>query len=66
MKKEFPDNEEIAQFVESADVLLSAVMSLRGEGIDDDEYYRRAVELKESIEALMHSPARHPGISGIQ
>lgn len=64
--KQFPDDEEVATFVAVAAPQLAQAMGLRGEGISDDAYYRRAAALREEIKATMAQPAHHQGIRSIQ
>jgi transposase len=64
--KEFPDEKEVATFVAVVAPQLALAMGLRGEGISDDEFYRRAAVLREEIKAAMAQPAHHQGIRSIQ
>lgn len=64
--KEFPDDKEVATFVAVVAPQLALAMGLRGERISDDEFYRRAVGLREEIKATMGQPAHHEGIRCIQ
>lgn len=66
LEKEFPDNEEIKTFIQTAAPLLAEAMNLRSLPINDDEFYRRAAKTKEDIIKIMNSEANHPGIQHIQ
>lgn len=64
--KEFPEANEVAQFVASLAPRLAHAMKLRTEQISAGTFRQRALELKIEIKALVHSPAQHPGIQKIQ
>jgi len=66
LEKEFPDEEEISTFVAVASPQLSLAMRLRTQPISDDEFYRRAAELRDEIKAAMGKPAHHQAIRRIQ
>lgn len=66
LEKEFPDNEEIKTFVQTAAPLLAEAMNLRSLPISDDEFYRRAAKTKEEITKIMNSEANHFGIQKFQ
>jgi len=63
---EFPEMNEVAQFVASFAPLLANAMKLRAEQLTAPAFRQRALELKIEIKALVHSPAQHPGIQKIQ
>lgn len=64
--KEFPNNTEIKDFVDTVVPLLSKAMGLRSQNITADEYYRQAQQLKANIVREMNKPAAHAGIQNIQ
>jgi len=66
LEKEFPGEAEISSFVAVVAPQLSLAMGLRGQPIPDDEFYRRAVVLREEIKSMMAQPAKHQGIRRIQ
>lgn len=66
LEKEFSDNEEVKRFVEVFSSLLSAAIHLRNLPITDEEYYKRAKELKRQILDVVRREARHSGIRYIQ
>jgi len=66
LEKEFPDEEEISTFVAVAAPQLSLAMRLRTQPISDDEFCRRAAELRDEIMTTMGKPAHHQGIRRIQ
>ena len=66
MEKEFPDNEEIKTFVQTAAPLLAEAMNLRSLPISNNEFYQRSTKTKEEIIKTMNSEANHFGIQKIQ
>lgn len=66
LEKEFPGEAEISSFVSVVAPQLSLAMKLRGQPISDDEFYRRAADLRDEIKAAMGSPANHLAIRRIQ
>ncbi len=66
LQKEFPDDLEIRRFVAVVAPLLALAMGLRGQPIDDKEFYTRAAGLRTEIKAAMKKPAKHAGIRHIQ
>lgn len=66
LARDAPDDREVAAFTGTLIPLLAQAMHLRSQGISDEEYYRRAGELKEKIMAVCRSPAHHLGIRATQ
>jgi hypothetical protein len=66
LEKEFPEKEEIRNFVSKTAALLSEAMNLRGLSILGKEYHLRAKRIKKAIIKIMNSPAEHAGIQNIQ
>lgn len=64
--KEFPDQQEVQDFVTTTVPLLARAMQLRALHIPDDVFHERASQLKSDIQNVMHSPAKHAGIQKIQ
>jgi len=64
--KEFMEDKEVQNFVDSFAPLLSEAMHLRGMKITDKQYYKRARKIKNKILELINAPARHFGIKEIQ
>ena len=64
--KEFPDEEEVQLFVEEFAPLIIEAIQLRTKDIDDNEYYNKAKKLKEDIQNVVNSNAKHLGIQRIQ
>ncbi|MDZ7310841.1 MAG: transposase, partial [candidate division KSB1 bacterium] len=64
--KEFPDHQEVQDFVGTTAPLLAQAMQLRTLPISDKVFYERADQLKMDIQQVMHSAARHAGIQKIQ
>lgn len=64
--KEFPDHQEVQDFVGTTAPLLAQAMQLRTLPISDKVFYERADQLKMDIQQVMHSEARHAGIQKIQ
>ena len=66
LEKEFPDSNEVAGFVSCLAPLLANAMRLRAQPVSDRSFYRQARKLKQQIQKLARSPARHAGIQKIQ
>ncbi len=64
--KEFPDNEEVACFIQTTLPLLSDAMNIRSLPIDDKEFYIRARKTKKDIMKSMNKKAKHAAIQYIQ
>ena len=64
--KEFPDCQEVQDFVNTTAPLLAQAIQLRTLPISDEVFYSRADLLKIEIQQVMHSEARHAGIQKIQ
>jgi transposase len=64
--KEFPDPQEVQDFVNTAAPLLAQAIKLRARPISDAVFYTQADQLKSDIQQVMHSPAQHAGIQKIQ
>jgi len=66
LEDEFPDNEEIRQFVASLAPLLASAMSLRRLPLSRRQFRRQARQIKRAILKVINTKAQHPGIQGIQ
>ena len=66
MEKEFPDNTEVAGFVEELAPLLSSAMSLRSLSLNKRQFKSQAANLKKKIIDVANREARHPAIQKIQ
>jgi transposase len=66
LEKEFSDQSEVGTFVAVVAPLLSLAMGLRGQPIEDDEFYTKAARVRADIKAAMSQPAKHAGIRRIQ
>lgn len=66
LEKEFPQNREIAYFVETVKPLLKSAINLRSLPIKDSQYYKIASKTKDTIVEVMNKEANHPGIQEIQ
>ena len=64
--KEFPEDKEVQAFVEEFASLIIKAIKLRVENIDDKEYYESARELKDKIQTVVNTSAKHFGIQRIQ
>jgi len=64
--KEFPDPQEVQDFINIAAPLLAQAIKLRTLPISDEAFYTQADQLKSDIQQVMHSPAQHAGIQKIQ
>jgi len=66
LEKEFPDSEEIKDFVSVMASLLTKAMKLRNYPVSDKAFYRKAAKVKSSITSAVEAPAVHLGIRHIQ
>jgi transposase len=66
LEKEFPQNSEIAAFVQTVKPLLKNAINLRTLPIKDRQYYELARKTKNMLVAVMTKEANHPGIQEIQ
>jgi len=66
LQKEFPDSDEVRQFVAELAPLLGAAMGLRREVRDLRAYRRRARRLMARIRSAIGHSARHPGVQSYQ
>jgi len=66
LEKEFPDNQEVAAFVQSLVPQLAAAMSLRNAHLSKRQFKWQAAQIRDLIKTMIDSPASHPGIQHIQ
>lgn len=66
LEKEFPDEEEIKNFVSTTAPLLAEAMHLHSLAIPDLQYYEQANEIKSQIVEVVHSAAQHLAIRRTQ
>jgi len=66
LQKEFPENDEINNFVQMAAPLLSEAMHLRSLPISKQEFFTRAANTKSEIIKMMNTSAQHAAIQKIQ
>ena len=66
LQKEFPDNAEIAAFVNTLVPQLSAAISLRQHPLSRRQFTQQAARIRNAIQTTINSPATHPGIQHIQ
>jgi transposase len=64
--QEFPEVNEVSQFVATFAPLLAEAMQLRARQLTAAQFGQQALELQVEIKSLVHSPAQHPGIQKIQ
>ena len=64
--KQFPNSNEIKNFVNKVVPLLSDAMGLRSLIISDEAYYNKASQLKAAIIHEMNQPADHAAIQNMQ
>jgi transposase len=64
--REFSTDSEVQAFTASLAPLLAQAMHLRAAPITDEDYYRKAREIKEEIEVVVEAEARHAGVRKIQ
>jgi transposase len=66
LEKEFPENNEIQQFVSAFAPLLARAMQLRSLKLTGQQFRLQAGQTQQEIRALAQAPAQHPGIQKIQ
>lgn len=66
LEKEFPDDNDVKTFTSVAIPLLTQAMKLRMQSIADEEFYRKAAEIKRQIIEVMNRPAKQMGIQRLQ
>lgn len=66
LAKEFSADSEVQAFTASLAPLLAQARHLRAAPITDEEYYRKAQQIKAEIEAVIEASARHAGVHKIQ
>jgi hypothetical protein len=64
--KEFPETNEVSQFVAHFAPLLAEAIKLRSLQLTPAGFSQQALELKIDIKSMVHSSAQHPGIHKIQ
>lgn len=66
LEKDFPDSQEVKTFVSVLAPLLATAMGLRGQPLQETEFYQKAAETQAQIVAAVEAHAFHPGIRHIQ
>lgn len=66
LEKEFPDNQEVAAFVQTLVPQLTVAMTLRKGSLSKRQFKRQARQTADLIKTIVNSPASHPGIQHIQ
>ena len=66
LEKKYSKNKEIKKYVGSMASLLAEAMGLRGKEISDEDYYKRAEELKSQILLCSRYPSHHLSIPKYQ
>lgn len=66
LRKDFPNDPQVASFVETALPQLAAAMSLRHLTLSKAQFQQQAATLRAAIEQTMDAPASHPGVQRIQ
>jgi len=66
LEKDFPENTEIASFVEAFAPQLANAMSLRTLDITDSQFKRQAAKIKDAIINITNRQAKHPAIQKVQ
>lgn len=65
-EKEFPDSAEVKSFVATVAPLLALAMGLRAQPITDEQFQKKANEVKAQLKQAMQDPAQHLAIRRIQ
>jgi len=66
LEKDFPENTEIASFVQALAPQLANAMSLRTLDITDKQFKRQAAKIKDAIINITNHQAKHPAIQKVQ
>jgi transposase len=66
LEKEFPENQEVRNFVNILAALLASAMNLRPLPISDAQFYKRAKAVKSQIQKAVYAAAQHLAIRRIQ
>ncbi len=66
LEKDFPENTEIAAFVEAFSPQLANAMSLRTLDITDKQFKRQSAKIKDAIINITNHQAKHPAIRKVQ
>jgi hypothetical protein len=66
LEKDFPENTEIASFVQALAPQLANAMSLRTLDITDRQFKRQAAKIKDEIINITNRQAMHPAIQKVQ
>jgi transposase len=66
LEKDFPENTEIASFVEALAPQLANAISLRTLDITDRQFKRQAAKIKDAIVNITNRQAMHPAIQNVQ
>jgi len=66
LEKRFPDQSEVAAFVQSLSPTLGEAMHLRTLNLPRKEFTRRGARIKRRIIAIVHRHAGHPAIRKVQ
>lgn len=66
LETEFPDNHEVADFVQSLVPQLAAAMVVRKASLSQRQFRKQARQIADGIKKTVDSPASHPGIQHIQ
>lgn len=66
LEKQFPDSSEVPAFVSTLAPLMSLAMHLRTQPLSDQQFRRRATQLKAQILEVIQSDAQHLGVRHIQ
>lgn len=66
LEKDFPENTEIASFVQALAPQLANAMSLRTLDITDRQFKQQAAKIKDAIINITNHQAKHPAIQKVQ
>jgi len=66
LEEDFPENTEIASFVEALAPQLANAISLRTLDITDRQFKHQAAKIKDAIIDITNRQARHPAIQNVQ
>lgn len=66
LEKNFPQDPEVQQFVQSLAPRLKEAIELRSLPLTRRQFRSRAARLKKKIQSLVNSPAHHPAVQSVQ
>jgi transposase len=66
LEYDFPEDSQVLNFTSRIIPPITAAMKLRGLGLPEDEYYRKAHDIKKEIKDALQAPYKHLAIRRVQ